>query len=70
MPRFKVGLSRTYSVTIEATNREDAKQAADLFIGERDLSTENHRKEFGFKIENIETMWNDAFECQEIEEAI
>ena len=35
MPRFKVGLSRTYSVTVEAANREDAKQAADLFVGER-----------------------------------
>lgn len=68
MARYKVGLSRTFLITVDASNREDAKQAAELFIDEYDTSTSEHQKEFKFRIEDIEMKCNDAFECEEIEE--
>jgi hypothetical protein len=68
MPRFKVGLARTFLVTVEATSKEDAKEAAELFIDEYDASTENHQKQFASRIEDIEMTWNDSFECEEMVE--
>jgi hypothetical protein len=69
MPRYKVGLARTCSVTIEAANEEDAKGLAEFFIVERDGSTVRDQEQFGFKIEEIELTYNDSFECEETAEA-
>jgi hypothetical protein len=68
MARFRVGLARTFLVTVDASNIGDAKQAAELFIDEYDNSTSKHQKEFKFRIEDIEMKCNDAFECEEVKE--
>ncbi len=67
MPRFKVVLARTFIVTVKARNREDAKHAADEFVGYDDSSTQEYQRLYKFKIEDIEMMCNDAIECEELE---
>lgn len=67
MPKFKVGLARTCSVTVEAVSREDAMKFAEFFIVEQDGATLRDQDEFGFTIEEIEMVCNDSFECEEIE---
>ncbi len=65
MPTFKVGLSRTYLVTVQANDSESAKRAAECFVGESDLSQPNERNEFGFKIDEIEIVNNETFDCDD-----
>ena len=66
MPRFKVILDRTFIVTVKARNREDAKHAADEFVGYDDSSTPKYRRQYKFRIEDVEMMCNDAIECEEV----
>jgi hypothetical protein len=67
MPTSKVGLSRTYLVTVQAKDRTSAKGLAEFFVGESDLSQPNERNEFGFKIDKIELVDNEAFDCDDVE---
>jgi hypothetical protein len=67
MPTFKVGLSRTYLVTVQAKDRASAKNLAESFVGEFDHSQPNEQDEFGFKIDEIEIVDNEAFDCDDVE---
>ena len=63
MKTYKVALTRTYLVTISATDEEKAKRLSEFFIGDcPDSSNEKDRSEFNFSIENIEMTYNEADE--------
>lgn len=69
MKTYKVALTRTYLVTINATDEEKAKRISEFFIGDcPDSSNEKDRSEFNFSIENIEMMYNEAGEILDIED--
>jgi len=63
MSTYQIGLARTYLITIQAENQENAKRLAELFIIESDISTPAERQEYKFSIDEIELEENDAFEC-------
>ncbi len=61
MNEFKVALTRTYFVTINAENEDDAKCLAEFYLGNfPDLSTKADRDEHKFKIQKTEMVWNEA----------
>jgi len=67
LKNYKVALHRDYIVNIEATNEDEAKSLAEFFIGgEKDCSNEKERKQYNFKIEEIEMVMNEAFEVERI----
>lgn len=69
MKTYKVALTRTYLVTINATDEEKAKRISEFFIGDcPDSSNEKDRSEFNFSIENIEMMYNEAGEILDIDD--
>ena len=67
MKTFRVGLHRLYQITIQADDVDKAKDLVEYFIERaKDASTENERSKYGFNIEEIEMVTNDAFEAEEI----
>jgi hypothetical protein len=63
LKNYQVSLHRDYIVNIKAKNKEEAKFLTEYVIGgERDISTEREKKQFKFKIEEIEMMTNEAME--------
>jgi hypothetical protein len=67
MKKYRVLLSRTYIVDIQAENKEEACRNVEYYLGDcEDLSTEDDRKRDKFLIEKIEPAINDAFEVTEI----
>lgn len=68
MKSFQVSLTKSYLVNINAENEEDAKRLAEFFTGDiQDISDENTRKEYKFKIEEIECTINESADVKEIE---
>ena len=68
MKSYEVLLSRSYVVTIQARNEEDALRHCEFYIGgEKDISTLKEKEVDQFRISEIEMMINDAFEVKEIE---
>lgn len=66
MRSFKVSLTKSYLVNINAENEEDAKRFAEFFTNDiQDISEEKNRKENKFEIEEIECTMNEAFEAEE-----
>ena len=69
MKNYKVALHRDYIVNIKAKNEDEAKLLAEFFVGgEKDCSNEKEKKQYKFKIEEIEMVMNDAFEVEKIKE--
>jgi len=67
MKTFEVFLNKTYAVEIEAENKDDALNFAEFYTGDiMDLSTVAEQKEHKFKIINIDSRINEAFEVNEI----
>ena len=67
MRKYRVLLSRTYIVDIQAKNEEEACRNVEYYLGDcEDLSTENDRKRDNFLIEKIEPAINEAFEVEEV----
>ena len=63
MKTFKIALTRTYLVKIKAENEDKAKQFSEYFLGDcPDLSDEKERLEKTFSIEDIEMVYNEAYE--------
>lgn len=62
MPTYKIGLARTYLITIQADNAENAKRLSEFFVGESNLSTPDDQQEHNFVIDKIELLENDVFE--------
>ena len=69
MKKYKVSLSRAYLVTIEAEDKEKAKDYAEFFIGDcYDISTFEDRKKHNFLIEEINTAINDSINIEEVKQ--
>ena len=69
MKTFRVGLHRLYNITIQTEDEKKAKDLVEYFIGSaKDSSTENEKNKYGFIIDEIEMVTNDAFETEEIKD--
>jgi hypothetical protein len=67
MKQFQVFLMRDYAVRIRAENENKAREYVQDFVSiGSDDSTEKDRKQYGFEIQRINTITNDAFEVEEI----
>lgn len=67
MKLFKVSLTKSYLVEINAETETDAKRLAEFFTGDiQDISDTNNRKEYNFEIEEIECTMNEAFDVEVI----
>jgi len=67
MNNYKVSLTRVYHINIEAENEEKAKRLAEFFIGDpKDESIPKERDNQNFSIGEIEMMYNEAMEAEEI----
>ena len=67
MKKYRVNLERIYSVEVQAKNAEMAKEVVEYFIGNpKDESSDTERSEYHFLLGNIEMMYNDSFEVEEV----
>lgn len=67
MKKYEVLLTRSYMVTIQAENEDQALRYTEFYLGDcPDLSKPKDRREQKFKIKEIEMTFNDAFESKEI----
>jgi hypothetical protein len=65
LKNYQVSLHRDYIVNIKAKNEDEAKFLTEFFVGgEKDCSNEKERKQYNFRIEEIEMVVNDAFELK------
>ncbi|OGU35655.1 MAG: hypothetical protein A2315_17405 [Ignavibacteria bacterium RIFOXYB2_FULL_35_12] len=65
MKNHQVSLHCDYIINIKAKNEEEAKFLAEFFIGgEKDCSNEKERKQYKFKIEEIEMVMNEVLEIK------
>ncbi len=63
MKDYKISLTRTYFITIQAENKEQAKIFSEYYLGDcPDLSTEKEQIDRKFCIKNIEMVYNEALE--------
>ncbi len=63
METFKIGLTRSYIVTIKAENLDKAKRYSEYYLGDfSDLSDEKERTKKNFDIEDIEMVYNESHE--------
>jgi hypothetical protein len=67
MPTYNVSLVRSYKVTIQAENSNQAARFAEFFIGYEDISTEQDKDQFNFVIDDIEMTQNDTVEVSSLE---
>lgn len=68
MLTYKIGLARTYLITIQAEDSESAKRLSETFLNDIDLSTRADRQEYKFTIDKIELVENDVFERDDVKE--
>lgn len=67
MKKYEVLLTRSYRVTIQAENEDQALRYTEFYLGNSpDLSKPKDRREQKFKIKEIEMTFNEAFESKEI----
>jgi hypothetical protein len=69
MPTYNVTLSRAYTVSLRARNEPMAKRIAEFFIGNPPDSSADDpkmRKRYGFKIDEIEMVENEAIAANEV----
>lgn len=68
MKKFKVTLTRAYSIEVYAKDIDSAKHFAEFYIGDpEDHSIEKERKDKKFEFGEMEMVMNEAFEAEEIE---
>ena len=67
MKKYRVNLERIYSVEVQAKDAEMAKEVVEYFIGNpKDESSGTERSKYHFLLGNIEMMYNDSFEVEEV----
>ena len=67
MKTFKVLLTRSYIVTINAQDKKMARELSEFYLcGCQDFSTPDDRKKRNFSITDIEMTINEAFDAEEI----
>lgn len=62
MPEYEVAVTHSFLVKIHAKSAEEAARLSEFFLSYSDGSSEQDRKEYQFKIEQIELTQNEAFE--------
>lgn len=67
MPTYRIGMSRTYLITIQAENIETAKSLTNLLF-EPDLSISDDRERYKIALNKVELLENDVFECDNVED--
>lgn len=70
MPIYDVTLSRAYRVRIKARNKTIARRATEFFLltpADGSQHEPKMRKQYGFSIEDIEMVANDAIDAEVIE---
>lgn len=67
MPLYEVSLSRTYVIKIEAKSGSDAAFLSEFFVGHKDDSTADEKKNFGFEVKEIDLTTNDVLEVNKVE---
>jgi hypothetical protein len=61
MKTYKVGLTRTYLISIKAENEGRAERLSEFYLGDcTDQSTKKDRLENKFLVEDIELVYNEA----------
>ncbi len=64
MKYYKVALTRTYLISINAESEDRAKRLSEFYLGDcPDLSTEKEQTEKNFSIKDIEMVYNEAHEA-------
>ncbi len=64
---FDVYLTRTYRVRVDAEDERSARRSAEFFTGHiTDDSNERDHTEYKFQISEIEMIFNDALEAEEV----
>jgi len=67
MKTYRVVLTKSYVVTVNAQTKEKAKRFAEFYTGDiQDISTNESRKKFDFSIEEIDSRMNESLEAEEI----
>jgi len=64
VPTYNVTLSRAYTVRVRARNARIARETVKIFLGNAADSSFEHleaRRRFGFRIEEMEMVDNNAF---------
>ena len=63
MKSYKVGLTKSYLIEINAESLEEAKRSAEFYTGDiKDISTRQDQANDKFSIEEIECTVNEAFD--------
>lgn len=69
MKKFKVTLTRAYTIDVYAKDIDSAKDVAEFYIGNpKDISTEKEKKKEKFKFGKMEMVTNEVFDAEEVEE--
>lgn len=69
MPTYNVTVSRAYLVRVKARNATTAMRASEFFLGDSpddSLKRPDMRKQFGFTIEEIKMVENDAINVEQV----
>jgi hypothetical protein len=67
MKTFRVSLTKSFLVTINAENEQDARHFAEFYTSDvKDISTDKDRQNEKFVIEEIECKINEGFEVEEV----
>lgn len=67
MKTYRVVLTKSYIVTVNAETKEKAKRFAEFYTGDiKDISTDEDRKKSIFSIEEIDSRMNESLEAEEI----
>lgn len=68
MKKYEVRIDREYLVEIYAKSSEEAEEYVQTYLGNLiDESTSKDQEEKGFKILDMELLWNEVLDCQEAE---
>lgn len=68
MKKYEVRIDREYLVDIYAKSAEEAEEYVQTYLGNLiDESTSKDQEEKGFKILDMELLWNEVLDCQEAE---
>ena len=66
MPTYNVTLVRAYNVQVRARNEYLARRISEFFLGHhQDDSSAQDRKQYGFKIDDLKMVENNAIDVEE-----
>lgn len=67
MKTYRVVLTKSYVVTVNAKTKEKAKRFAEFYTGNiQDISADEDRRKFKFSIGEIDNRINESLEAEEI----